>query len=214
MNSKVYIFQIGNIPGERLIEELEHRGGLNNRGWGGRTNAIYCIGTDMRIKRIYSKAEIPEGYSELCYSPDNDTFYESDSQRMQSARAKEALLPDDAREVGIVEKDGAFEVNIPEGYEATVEEGKVVIRKRRWKPEMGEHYCRVQVYVDLMEFHVAEFFAEKEEELDWYEGGWLFETREEAEGFCDRLNAAIKPLAEERRRELGLSPRRTSRHII
>ncbi len=204
MNSKVYIYQDGNIPGERIIEELKSRGGLNNKSLGSMVGAFYYIGTDMRIKRTYYSEEIPKGYSKLRWSPDNDTFYEADSQRMQSARAKEALLPDDVRKVNVMEKDGTFEVNIPEGYEATVEDGKVVIRKRRWKPEIGEHYCRVQVYVDLMEFHVAEFFAEKEEELDWYEGGWLFETREEAEGFCDRLNAAIKPLAEERRKELGL----------
>ncbi len=204
MDSKVYIYQDGNIPGDRIIEELKSRGGLNNGSLGSQVGVFYYIGADMRIKRTYYSEEILKGYSKLRYSPGNDTFYEADSQWMQSARAKEALLPDDVRKVNVVEKNGALEVNIPEGYEAKVEYDKVIIRKRVWKPKVGDECYRVELYADAMVFHISTFQIEEEGDLDFYEGGWLFETEEEAKAFCSRLNDAIGPLADERRKELDL----------
>ncbi len=76
MDYKVYIFQDGYLPPKRIIEELERKGGINiNRLQGNSNGNFYFLDKSQYIKVCYSIEDVPEGYSELRYSPEPDAFY-------------------------------------------------------------------------------------------------------------------------------------------
>lgn len=85
---------------------------------------------------------------------------------------------------------------------------KLELRKKAWKPKEGAiyYYC----YFDFKTFCFKTFpslcskstFEKDLAEL--YSIRNFFQTEEEAQAFCDKLNAAIKPVIDERKKELGL----------
>jgi hypothetical protein len=87
------------------------------------------------------------------------------------------------------EKKKLFDKLKEEGYEWDAEEKELV--KLKWKPVLGEVYFRVE-FVDH-EFRYADWnWKNSTYEIEAYERGWCFKTKEECQVFCDKLNQAIK----------------------
>ncbi len=184
MNKKVYIKQDDTIPGYRIIEELKSRGGVNEDNYSGISseemyyyissfNTIVCSADPSSVKCL-----VEQGYTELLYNKETDSFYENTT----------------------IMTEGEYA--IPEGYEATIENGKIIVRKKKWQPKAGDTVWFVEVVFLSKEMKFCSF------QITWADCYNLrmnhFQTKEEAQAFCDKLNAAIKPILNERRKELGL----------
>ncbi len=237
MNQKVFIRQDGSIPGHRIIKELESRGGKNNYlpdGFSGESQYLYYYIKDNQIRVFMDGDTLPfqEGYIELLYNKGTDTFYEktdcfdclndkgcincqdgdmkeTKSERMVSADAKEALLPNEST-LSEKEKETIREkityvlpeiesFAIPEGYETIVENGKVIVRKKKWQLKEGDIVWFVKVSCTSDFIFTISYFCYTEGNV----GLNAFPSREEAQAFCDKLYEAISPLLEERRKEVG-----------
>lgn len=86
------------------------------------------------------------------------------------------------------EKKLLFDKLKEEGYEWDEEKKEVV--KIKWKPVLGEVYFRIE-FIDH-EFRYADWnWKNSTYEIEAYEGGWCFKTKEECQEFCNRLNNAI-----------------------
>ncbi len=167
-----------------------------------------------------------EGYTELVYSKGSDTFYEIPHPvRIVSAEEKKALLQesDDMPESEFLDLVGSMTpeqyefirknieysllsvgyVNIPDGYEAKVEDGKIFVIRKEWKPKEGDRVYVARLYADAMSFHPECYglFEDIDEDLlkDYTSQGAVFQTEREAQEFCNKLNDAIKPILEGQR---------------
>lgn len=198
MNKKVYIKQDGTIPGHRIIEELERRGGKVRIQWEfEESDSKFYIREDSII--YIKDEEDMSDYTELLYDKETDTFYEK-SQRIISAEAKEALIlmqdgyaKADNIETYTIMTEGEYD--IPEGYEATIDGGKIIVRKKKWKPKDGDVVWYVSFDTFDSGFKVG--FITADENFIPELGD--FETREEAIVFCGLLNDAIKDIVEKRK---------------
>ena len=86
------------------------------------------------------------------------------------------------------EKKLLFDKLKEEGYERDAEKKELV--KIKWKPVLGEVYFRIS-FVDH-EFRYADWnWKNSTYEIEAYERGWCFKTKEECQEFCNRLNNAI-----------------------
>jgi hypothetical protein len=86
------------------------------------------------------------------------------------------------------EKKKLFDKLKEEGYEWDAE--KKELAKLKWNPVLGEVYFRIE-FVDH-EFRYADWnWKNSTYEIEAYERGWCFKTKEECQEFCNRLNDAI-----------------------
>ncbi len=144
MNQKVFIRQDGSIPGHRIIEELVRRGAKDNNYKGTWKDLCYYI-DDNKIKscKSYETPDPLESYTELIYNKETDSFYEKNSCSdcinskgcINCNKEIEKPLPSSACTAELL-LDG-FNVSnntvtylIPEGYEAKIENGKVIVKKK------------------------------------------------------------------------------------
>ena len=94
----------------------------------------------------------------------------------------------DARPATEEEKKKLFDKLKEEGFAWDAEKKELV--KLKWKPVLGEVYFRIE-FVDH-EFRYADWnWKNSTYEIEAYEGGWCFKTKEECQEFCNRLNNAI-----------------------
>lgn len=99
-----------------------------------------------------------------------------------------AMNRSDIRPATEEEKKLLFDKLKEEGYEWDEEKKEVV--KIKWKPVLGEVYFRIS-FVDH-EFRYADWnWKNSTYEIEAYERGWCFKTKEECQEFCNRLNNAI-----------------------
>ncbi len=183
MNKKVYIKQDGTIPGYRIIKELERRGGINEYNNIGLDDSgvYYYISFSSVI--IYSNSMgaasiellIEQGYTKLLYNKETDSFYSNIGKLLEG------------------------EYEIPEGYEITIEGGKLIVRKKKWHPQKGDMVWTVVSFPFGAKFSTHSIELDDGEPKD---GDVFFRFEEEAQAFCDKLNAAIKPILEEKRKEV------------
>lgn len=102
------------------------------------------------------------------------------------------------------QKERLFKKLAEAGYEFDAE--KKDLRKKVWEPKDGETYF--YYFFDNKEFCFKTdscicFESSFERDLgDSYKLGNYFQTEEEAQAFCDKLNAAIKPVIDERKKEI------------
>lgn len=208
MNKKVFIKQDGTIPGHRIIEELERRGGMKSSSifcWRNFKDMFFYIheGSITSWFDCGGNAKFPlEGYTELLYNSETDTFYQKDSNFQNIEKVfQSGWLP-------VLHENGmTFEYPIPDGYEAKIEDGKVIVSKKRWKPKEGENFFYPYYSFDWSTKEVFKITIDR-----WCSNyppfkllkntGRVFQTKEEAQAFCDKLNDAIKPIIEERRKEV------------
>lgn len=81
---KVYIFQTGNIPPNRIIEELESRGGKNSLPVGCSVVACCYFIRKGTITFCNSTDELEHrGLRRLYYDPETDAFYEVDLSKIR-----------------------------------------------------------------------------------------------------------------------------------
>lgn len=86
------------------------------------------------------------------------------------------------------ERKKLFDKLKEKGYEWDAEKKEVV--KIKWKPVLGEVYFGIE-FVDH-EFRYADWnWKNSTYEIEAYERGWCFKTKEECQEFCNRLNNAI-----------------------
>lgn len=211
MNKKVYVKQDGSIPGHRIIEELERRNIANISNFDGGRRGYYSsrkVLKDYIIER--NDFSSCNGLTELLYNKETDSFCENGIPEIVDEHFHEMLdkvnpNPLNTEKIEIPKgktfiTEGVYA--IPDGYEARAEEGKVIIGKKTWKPKVGDFCWAVKMYTDAPELYICHIKLEAEEDLDFYTRGTLFPTDKEAEAFCDKLRTAIRPLFEERLKEL------------
>ena len=86
------------------------------------------------------------------------------------------------------EKKRLFDKLSEEGLAWDAEKKELV--KLKWKPKEGELYFLPRF--DVSGFHVRSFeWEDTSVEDKYYENGWIYQTREECQEFCDKLNQAI-----------------------
>lgn len=83
------------------------------------------------------------------------------------------------------------------GYQWDEENKKVV--KRRWKPEHRETYYRpLSSGSDPEPFSASDtIWMNYKIDKEMYEHGWVFQTKEECDAFCQKLNKAIQNVKRE-----------------
>ena len=70
----VFIIQDGNIPCNKIIEELERRGGNNLHSLKGDSKMVYFIGLKDEICHV-KESEFDEDLIQLYYDNDKNMFY-------------------------------------------------------------------------------------------------------------------------------------------
>jgi hypothetical protein len=88
------------------------------------------------------------------------------------------------------EKQKIFDKLAEEGYEFDFEKKELV--KLKWNPKVGDTYfrpdfnrCMFMCYEGKCRYDTMRYIK------DCVEKGWVFKTKEECQGFCNRLNNAI-----------------------
>ncbi len=214
MNKKVFIKQDGTIPKFRIIQELERRGCENNstgRKWNG-DGLHCCYYIENNQISVWSPAfddPIPQlaYYTELLYNKDTDSFYETVdehwTEEAQSPNGTRWQIPVSEIEE-VVERGFDAQIPIPKEYEAKIEDNKVIFRKKRWQPKEEETFYYAS-QTECLYFEVRSAINYDYSNLWRYlmSKGNCFQKEEEAQVFCDKINAAIKPITDERLKEIG-----------
>ena len=178
-----YIYQDGSIPGTKLIEALENRGGKNNgRFTGENKGLIYTIDPNSHL----IETEIPSGYyssslnngerCELVYDEKTGEFIENATY----------MYPD-------------RNYVIPEGYELIeVGEGIYKLSKIKWRPDLGEEYwfCSLDPDEETFCTEQKDTWDSTETERTWLNLGLIFKTEETCKQVCKELNASLKNILE------------------
>ncbi len=209
MNRKVFIKQDGTIPGHRIIEELERRGGGKNVFYTGESKGCYYYIDNKLINLLdsYDKKPPFEDYTELLYNKEDDSFYEktecSDCVNDKGCINRQRWQIPVPEIEDVVERGFDAQIPIPKEYEAKIEDNKVIVRKKKWKPKEGEAFYYVR-QIECLYFEVRSAINYDYSNLWGYlmPKGNCFQKEEEAQVFCDKLNAAIKPIFDERIKEL------------
>jgi hypothetical protein len=87
------------------------------------------------------------------------------------------------------EKKKLFDKLAEEGYEFDFEKKELV--KLKWKPKEGEEFWFPLYYASPSGLKPIKSMLNKERDKEILDKGWVFKTKEECQGFCNRLNNAI-----------------------
>jgi hypothetical protein len=99
---------------------------------------------------------------------------------------------DDIRPATEEEKKKLFDKLSEEGYEFDFEKKKLV--KLKWKPKEGEEFWFPLYYASPSEFKPIKSLLDKGRDKEILDKGWVFNTKEECQVFCNRLNDAINSI--------------------
>lgn len=89
------------------------------------------------------------------------------------------------------EKKNLFDKLAEEGYEFDFEKKELV--KLKWKPKLHERYFAPWINMGERVYFFRDNLEWENDSIDkeLYEKGWVFQTKEECEAFCKKLNDAI-----------------------